>query len=288
MYEQNGVKHVKLSVAIAGAQAPANAFVVWRGFERSIEKAASMGYHGVELALREAGEVDQKALSSALAKNGMAVSAISTGQVFAVLGLYLTHPDAGARRQAIEVFRGLIDLAADFAPIINVGRARGFVAEGQTRQDAERLFVEAATPIVEYALGKGVTFIIEPVNRYEINFINSVDEGRLLLSKLPFPNVGLMPDVFHMNIEDDRIGDSLRRAGSSVKYVHFADSNRLSPGRGHLPFDEVFEALADIGFDGWASIEILPLPDPDTAAAEAAAYILPRIAAYRPRKEARV
>ena len=92
--------------------------------------------------------------------------------------------------------------------------------------------------------------------------------------------MGLMPDVFHMNIEDDRIGDSLIRNASLIRYIHLADSNRRAPGSGHIDFDEVFEGLKAAGFDGWAAIEILPEPDTDTAARRAAEYILPRIERY--------
>ncbi|HML47029.1 MAG TPA: sugar phosphate isomerase/epimerase family protein [Clostridia bacterium] len=279
---------MKLSVVIAGADAPPSAFVVWRGWERSIAKAAEYGYQGVELALREAGEVDPHALSRALSKAGLSVSAISTGQVFATLGLYFTHPEEAARRRAVAVFQGLIDLAADFTQVINVGRSRGFVAEGQSRAEAETLFLDTAGTITAYARQKNVTLVIEPVNRYEINFINNLDEGAALMDKLPYPNKGLMPDLFHMNIEDDRIGASLRRAGARVRYVHLADSNRLAPGKGHIDFDEALKALADIGFDGWAAVEILPKPDPDTAARDAATFLLPKLAAYRPRREAQV
>ena len=93
-------------------------------------------------------------------------------------------------------------------------------------------------------------------------------------------NIGLMPDVFHMNIEDDKIGDSLIRNASLIRYIHFADSNRLAPGQGHLDFDDVFNGLKAARFNGWASIEILPRPDPDTAAKQAAQFILPRIKEY--------
>jgi sugar phosphate isomerase/epimerase len=180
----------------------------------------------------------------------------------------------------VAVFADLIDLATDFGRMINVGRTRGFIGEGESRSDAEARFLATAGRICEMAARKGVTIIIEPVNRYEINFINSVDEGAALLKRMPQTNIGLMPDVFHMNIEDDHIGDTLARHGSLVKYIHFADSNRHAPGWGHLDFDDVFAGLRRGGFDGWASIEILPVPDPDAAARQAARYILPRLAAY--------
>lgn len=274
---------MKLSVAIAGKEALPSAFVVWRGFEQSIKKASDYGYHGVELALKTAGDIDRTELELLLSRNNMEVSCISTGQVFADLGLYFTHPDREARDRAVNVFEGLISLAADYGRMVNIGRSRGFIPAGSTVSATEALFIETAERICGIAEKIGVEIIIEPVNRYEINFINSLDECAKLVAKVNARNIGLMPDVFHMNIEDDRIGESLIRNAQGVKYIHLADSNRLAPGRGHLDFDDVFDGLFRAGFDGWASIEILPKPDPDTAAREAAEFILPRIAAYNAR-----
>jgi len=271
---------MKLSVAVASESAMPSAFVVWRGFEASICKAAEYGYHGVELALKTAEDVEPGRLSKWLNQSNLEVSCISTGQVFADLGLYFTHSDPEARRKVIDIFSELINMAKDFGQIVNVGRARGFIEQGKSREDAEKLFLHTAETICEIADKKGVTIVIEPVNRYEINFINSMDEGAALISKLKASNIGLMPDVFHMNIEDDRIGASLIRDGSLVRYIHFADSNRLAPGQGHIDFDDVFDGLKAAKFDGWASIEILPKPDPDTAAKQAAEFILPRIEQY--------
>lgn len=271
---------MKLSIAIASADAPPSAFVVWRGFEESIKKAADLGFHGVELALKDAGDVDPERLRKELDRHGLEVSCISTGQVFAVSGLYFTHPDPAKRDEVIRVFSGLIRLAKDFGRVINVGRTRGFIAEGQTRDEAERLFIETAQCICDEAVEHDVTVIIEPVNRYEINFVNNLDEGAALLARVERSNLGLMPDVFHMNIEDAQIGGSLIRHADLVKYIHLADSNRLAPGQGHLDFNDVFQGLETAGFNGWASVEILPKPDPDTAARQAAEFLLPRIAAY--------
>ncbi len=271
---------MKLSVAVAGENAPADAFVVWRGFEHSIRKAAEFGFHGVELALKEAAEVNPGELASLLTQHNLEASCISTGQVFAVLGLYFTHPDESVRSRTLDVFRGLIDLATDFGGLINVGRARGYYAEGQPRQQTEQLFIDTCRTLCDYGVNKNVTIMIEPVNRYEINFINSVAEGAELLAKVERPNIGLMPDVFHMNIEDVTIGGELERNIDMVKYVHFADSNRHAPGQGHLDFDDVMRGLARGGYDGWASIEILPKPDPDTAARQAAEAMLPMIDRY--------
>lgn len=269
--------NMKLAIAIASKDAPPNAFVVWRGFEESIAKAAEMGYHGVELALADAGDVQPDKLRGWLSRSGLAVSAISTGQVFANRGLYFTHPDADARAKAVKVFEDLTSIAAEFCKIINIGRVRGSVGPGQTPQQAQALFTDVMSRILDFAAPRGVKIILEPVNRYEINFVNTLDDAAAMLDGLSGRGAGMMPDVFHMNIEEVRIGESLRRHGPLVAYIHLADSNRLAPGQGHLDFDEIFDALDAIHFDGWVSVEILPLPDADTAARQAAEFLLPRI-----------
>ncbi len=271
---------MKLSVAVAGADAPPSAFVVWRGFEESIRKAADYGYHGIELALKEASDVEPAKLDRMLAARNLQASCISTGQVYAVLNLYFTHPDPSARQRVLEVFRGLVDLAQDHGRLINVGRARGFYQEGQKPEETEQLFIDMARRICDMGAAKGVTLMIEPVNRYELNFVNSVDDAARLLARVERKNVGIMPDVFHMNIEDAHIGESLYRNSKWVNYIHFADSNRLAPGQGHLDFADVLDGLKRAKWDGWVSIEILPKPDPDTAARQAAEHVLPMIARY--------
>jgi len=271
---------LKLAVAIAAKDALPSAFVVWRGFEESIKKAREYGYHGVELALKTADDVNPEELTKWLDKYHMEVSCISTGQVFAALGLYFTHPDREVRQQTINVFHGLIHLAKDFGKLVNVGRTRGFIAEGSSYEKTEKLFVETAESICEEAEKCDVTVVLEPVNRYEINFVNSLDDGMRLISRVKSHRMGLMPDVFHMNIEDDRIGDSLIRNAPLIQYIHLADSNRLAPGWGHMNFTEIFDALQQIEYNGWASVEILPKPDPDQAARQAARFLLPMIEEY--------
>ena len=271
---------MKTAVTIAGAGARESAFVVWRGFEESIRKASEYGYDGVELALKRADEIEEGTLKRWLKDCHMEVSCITTGQVFADLGLYFTHPDAEMRKRTVKVFEEMIDLAGTFGGLVNAGRTRGFVGPGQTRQEAEKLFVDTMQALCDYAMARKVEVLVEPVNRYEINFINSLDQGSTLLDKVHRDNCGLHADVFHMNIEDDKMDDSLIRNGRWVRYVHFADSNRLAPGLGHLDFDQVMSALKKIRYNGWVSMEMLPGDDPDDMARKAIDFISPKVAEY--------
>ncbi len=271
---------LRIAVAVATADALPSAFVVWRGIEGSIAKAAELGYDGIELALQSADQIDAERVEALLDGHGLACPCISTGQVFAGLGLYFTAREPDKRRRVVEVFQGLIDLAQRFGAMVNIGRARGFVAEGETLADAEGRFLAVAGELADYAAERNVRLILEPVNRYEINFINSVEQGAELMRRLGKPNVGLMPDLFHMNIEDRTLGGELERYAEHVAYLHLADSNRLAPGQGHTDFGAVFASLRRMDYDGWASVEILPQPDPDSAARAAITYLTPLKEAY--------
>lgn len=274
---------MKLSIAIADTNALPSAFVVYRGFDECIPKAGRLGFHGVELALRRAGEINRERLRELLDENNVEVSCISTGQVYADGGFMLTHEDEDKREQVKIIFKELIDLAEDFGNVVNIGRIRGHIGN-RLQAHVEELFVVVARELCHYALSKNVTLILEPVNRYEIDFINNVEEGVQLMKKIAMPNMMLMPDIFHMNIEDRTIGPELARHIQYIKYVHIADSNRLAPGEGHIDFQKLFNHLFDAGYDGWLSAEILPKPNPDAAARQTVDFLMPLVNAYNLRR----
>ncbi len=274
---------MKVSLAIAPDGAGPASFVVFRErLDVGIAKAAALGYDGVELALGSAREVDADAVESLLRRHHMGISALSTGRVAAERELFLTSPSQEVRAAAIGALAGMVVLAARLgAPQVNCGRIRGPVGGHQAFEEADRYFVEGVRSVAAIAEPLGVDILIEPVNRYELNYINSLDpDGIRLVDRIDRPNVKLMPDLFHMNIEDASIAASLIAAGSRVGYVHIADSNRLAPGSGHLAFEAIFAVLDRIGFDGWLAVEILPLPSGDAAAALA----IDRIRAFLPKR----
>ena len=270
---------MKLSIAIADKHALESAFVVYRGFEECIPKASKYGYNGVELALRRADEINPALLQRLLDENCMEISCISTGQVFADGGLMLTHDNVETRNEVKNIFRDFIDLAGHFGKIVNIGRVRGPVGN-RPKAYVEDLFVEVTRELCLYALSKSVTLVVEPINRYEIDYINTVEEGVGLIKKVGMTNLMLMPDLFHMNIEDKDICNELANNLDHIKYIHFADSNRLAPGQGHIDFKKVFDRLLEAGYDGWISAEILPRPNPDTAAKQTIDFLMPLINVY--------
>ena len=112
----------------------------------------------------------------------------------------------------------------------------------------------------------GTMLIYEPLNRYETNMANTMQEGAELLRPLATKSVKLLADLFHMNIEEVSIADALRVSGSHLGHVHFVDSNRKAAGMGHFDFAPIAAALNEINFQGYASAEALPLPTSQAAA----------------------
>ena len=207
----------KIAVAIAHKEALPEAFVVFRGFEENIPLAADLGYNGVELALRQADEIDATKIGKLLANANMEVSAVSTGQIFAENGLSLMDKDSSRRKILFKVFFELIDLANDFGKKINIGRIRGSLTRGDEKNCRE-LFDEGIEKLCGYALTRNVDILLEPVNRYEMNFINNLSEAGDLIERLQIPNLYMMPDIFHMNIEDVIIENELVKYKEKIKY----------------------------------------------------------------------
>jgi sugar phosphate isomerase/epimerase len=265
---------MKIGIAVAPREALPSAFVVFReALETSLGKASALGFDGVELALLRPDQIDADRIEVLLDELGLEIPMISSGQVFAEGGLCFTSPDRKTRGRAVSRIKGLIDTAGRFRSMVNIGRVRGPLEPGQPRRVSEDRFLDALKEVAVYAEPKGVVIALEPVNRYEINFINRLEEAAEMIDRLGRPNVKIMPDVFHMNIEDASIGGSLMAFRDYIGYVHFADSNRFAPGMGHLNFPDIISVLKAIQYSGYVTAEILPYPDPDTAAARAAGYL---------------
>ena len=119
-----------------------------------------------------------------------------------------------------------------------------------------------------HAAQYGVPLLYEPLNRYETNLLNRQLDAAQFLEARKVPNVKLLCDLFHMNIEEVSNAGTLLACGRHVGHVHFADSNRQAIGFGHTETASVVAALKEIGFAGYLSGEILPLPDSEAAAAQ--------------------
>ena len=239
----------------------------------ALPKIAAMGYDGVELALLDRSQVDIAQLKHLLAETGLSVPVVSTGQVFAAGNCSFASADPQIRAKAEAMFSGLIEVAGELGARINVGRVRGSIVPNGSRGEVEARVADSLRRLGDKAKQSGTSIILEPVNRYEIDFLNSCQEAVDFLARNGLAEIKIMPDVFHMNIEDPSIEGGLMRWIDRIGYIHFADSNRHFPGDGHLDFSKIIAAINAVAYKEWVGVEILPYPDPDTAAREAIRHL---------------
>lgn len=111
--------------------------------------------------------------------------------------------------------------------------------------------VKSMKEIIKTAESCGVTYCVEAVNRFETCIINTAAEALAYVEEIDSPNIGVLLDTYHMNIEESSIGDAIRMVGPDrMKNFHTGENNRTTPGRGHLDWDEIFGALSEIGYKG--------------------------------------
>ena len=111
--------------------------------------------------------------------------------------------------------------------------------------------VKSMREIVKTAEDCGVTYCVEAVNRFETCLINTAREALDYVARVDSPNIGVLLDTYHMNIEETSIADAIRMVGGKrLRNFHTGENNRTAPGRGHLDWDEIFGVLAEIGYTG--------------------------------------
>jgi sugar phosphate isomerase/epimerase len=259
---------MKTSIVLSTHQAKFNAVAFKGDFETNVFKIAECGYDGVELAIRDPNLIDADALLSVTKAYGLGVPAIGTGQAWGEEGLSFTDPDKAVREAAIQRVRDHVPFAARTGAVIIIGLLRGIVKPGVDHAQAMAWLINALKRCSSAAAPHGVRLVLEPINRYETTLINSVAQCLELIDAVGADNLGVLPDTFHMNIEETSIPESLRQASSRIFHVHFADSNRWYPGAGHVDFGKIVRTLREIGYAAYISIEAMPEPDADACAIE--------------------
>jgi sugar phosphate isomerase/epimerase len=257
---------MRLSIVLSTHSARFEAVAFKGDFETNVARIARLGYDGVELAIRDPKLVDTDRLVRVVSDHGLEIPAIGTGQAWGEEGLSFTDPDPAIREAAIQRTISHIPFAARTGAVIIIGLLRGIVKPGVSQEQAMVWLAEALQRCCAAAQSHGVRIALEPICRYETTLINNLAQGLELLGRVGAQNMGLMPDTFHMNIEEPVIEESIRACGDRIFHFHVADSNRWYPGSGHLDFESVLETLYATGYRGYVSGEWMPLPDADTSA----------------------
>ena len=254
-------------------QARGGPFVFWDSLPEGCRNASELGFDAVEIFASSPDAIDRGLLAGLLNDHDLQVAAFGTGAGWLIHQLQLLDDSLQRRQQAVDFIRRVIDLAGEFEAPAIIGSMQGRRAGDLGQREAWQQLADSLRGLGEHAAQYEVPLIYEPLNRYETNVCNTLADGVELLTSLAIPNVRLLADLFHMNIEEVDLAASIRDAGHWIGHVHFVDSNRRAAGMGHLDFLPIAAALQEIGYRGYLSAEALPLPDPLAAARQTVAAV---------------
>ena len=225
-------------------------------FGKLAPKVKQMGFDLIEFGIESTSDLDYARAATIARDNGLGVS------VCAAMGpdRDLIHADGSIRDNGMSYVRHCIDAAKTVGAANVVGPLYSAVGRTWQSTDEERkkdtdLLVDQLKKLSAYAGDQGVTLCVEPLNRFETSFMNLSQQAIEVVDRVGHPACGILLDTFHMNIEERSVGDAIRAAGKRLKHLHGCENDRGAPGSGHVPWNEVRDALKDVKYDGPVVIE---------------------------------
>lgn len=214
------------------------------------------GFDTVEIPVEDPSHIDPEKLKAAAEKAGIAI-----GSVCACMGPGRDlRGNATEQRTGVKYIKALVDQAATMGcprvvgPIYSVvGKADAVEPKQKKKEFA--LVVKNLKGIAKYAAKKGIEINVEPLNRFETDFLNTCDQGLKLIKAVKEPNVKLHLDTFHMNIEEKNQAAAIKKAGKHLGHFHACGSDRGTPGNDHIDWEPIVKALKSIRYKGDVVIE---------------------------------
>ena len=229
-----------------------------------IENVGKLGFEQLELNGGTVAIMDRdlrKRLKEAAAERGLA---LSYG-----IGLTKDHDpsslDEAVRKEGVAFMKKMIAGVADMGGGMIGGTVHSYWPATPPKDLKEKAAVRAQSiksmrELAPIARDSGVILNVEVINRFEQFLINTCDEALSYVREIDSPALGILLDTFHMNIEEDSIGDAIRKAGKHLNALHIGETNRKLPGMGRMPWAEIRAALDDIKFDGPLVMEPFIVP----------------------------
>jgi D-psicose/D-tagatose/L-ribulose 3-epimerase len=230
------------------------------------EKLRAVGYDGIELEIFEGHPDHYRRVARALADHGLQSTAVT---IIPDPEHNPISPDPGHRRAALDHLKWAIDCTAALGSELLCGPfyqpLGAFSGQGPTEEERAR-GAEVHHAAAEMAAQAGIELAIEPLNRFEAYFVNTIADAAAYVQRVGHPNLGVMYDTFHANIEEKDPIACITAHIDVIRHVHVSENDRGTPGRGHVPWGETFQALRSGGYDGWLTVEAFGRTLPELAA----------------------
>ena len=211
----------------------------------AIEQTAKAGFDLIEILLPNSMKIDAKAVKQQLKENHL--------EVVCSLNLPKEAHIAFYPKEAEKLIKNAIDKTSDLGTNFLGGVLHGGIGvfSGNPLSETEKnTIVEVWSSVADYAKEKGVNIAVEPINRYESYVCNTAENILELIEKTGKDNLFLHLDTFHMNIEENNFRDPILLANQKLKHIHVTESHRGMLGEGTVNWNQFFDALREINFEG--------------------------------------
>jgi len=221
-----------------------------------VEKARDLGFDILEICVEDPKTIDPKSIIGRLEEYGLETT---------ICGVFGPNRDASSenaaiRDQAVRYIKTCVDIAQQLNSRVVAGPM--YSAVGKTRllspSEKEQQWqwaIDSLRKAGDYAGERNVKLALEPLNRFETDFINTAEQGMELVDRIGNSNIGLLLDTFHMNVEEKDSGAAIKKAGARIFHFHACENDRGTPGRGQVRWDAVKGALLDASYAGPVVIE---------------------------------
>ncbi|MBI1177382.1 TIM barrel protein [bacterium] len=221
-----------------------------------LKKFKTWGFDTVEIPIEDPSHIDPAKVKAAAEKAGIAI-----GSVCACMGPGRDlRGSAADQKTGVTYVKAIIDQAAAMGcprvigPVYSVvGKADAVDPKQQQKEFA--LVVKNLKALAKHAEKKGVEICVEPLNRFETDFLNTCDQGLKLIKAVKSPAVKLHLDTFHMNIEEKNQAAAIKKAGNLLGHFHACGSDRGTPGNDHIDWVPIVKALKAVKYKGDVVIE---------------------------------
>jgi D-psicose/D-tagatose/L-ribulose 3-epimerase len=224
------------------------------------------GFDGVELFLSPEEPADIPSVKQTLDRLNLerTTSSVLPREV------HLVSADPAVRARGVDYLSRCVERTAELGAKIICGplyAGLGLMTGSRRTEKEWEGAVQGLRSVASRAEKLGVTLCIEPLNRFETYFLNTLEDASQLVHDIGVPNVRIHFDTFHSNIEERQPAAALRMVAKDLGHVHISENDRGIPGSGHVDWRGILSVLEEIGYDGWLTIESFAEPEPELAAA---------------------
>ena len=222
-------------------------------FRNRLRAIRKLGYSVIELNIEDLETADFSMIKDCLSESGLSMSNLATGATAKFEGLSLSTSDSAIRTRSIERTRKMIEVASFYSAGMIIGILKGGPTE--EREPARERIIDSLNQVTDLAEEKGVLILLEAINHHQTVVANTILETSEIIKEVGSEALAILPDTYHMNIEEASLLGSLQEHLKDFQTIHLSDDNRRFPGFGGIDFPGLFRYLVNANYQGYLTLE---------------------------------